>query len=61
MICTDKEIVEGYFNFKKPGNNTMRTFFYSNISEFAENLEGVIDEGKYRTTIQNMHKLVWKA
>ena len=39
----------------------MHTFFYSNISEFAVNLEGIIDEGTYKTTIQNMHKLGWKA
>ena len=39
----------------------MHTFFYSNISEFSGNLEGRLDEGKYRTIIQNMHKLGWKA
>ena len=39
----------------------MHTFFYSNISEFAENLEGMLDEGTYKTKIQNMHKLSWKA
>ena len=41
----NKEEVEGYFNLKKPGNNTMHTLFYSNISEFAGNLEGMLDEG----------------
>ena len=39
----------------------MHTFFYSNISEFSGNLEGMIEEGTYKTTIQNMHKLGWKA
>ena len=39
----------------------MHTFFYSNISEFAGNLEGMLDEGTYKTTIQNMQKLGWKA
>ena len=39
----------------------MHTFFYSNISEFAGNLEGMLDEGQYRTTVQSMHKLGWKA
>ena len=39
----------------------MHTFFYSNISEFAVNLEGMIDQVTYKTTIHNMHKLGWKA
>ena len=39
----------------------MHTFYYSNISEFVANLEGIIDEGTCRTIIQNMHKLGWKA
>ena len=39
----------------------MHTLFYSSISEFAGNVEGIIDEGKYTKTIQNMHKLGWKA
>ena len=38
----------------------MQTFFYSNISGFAGNLEGMLDEGTYITTIQNMHKPGWK-
>ena len=46
---------------KKPETNTMHTFFYFNISEFAGNLEGMLDEGTYKSTIQNMHKLGWKA
>ena len=39
----------------------MKTLSYSNISEFAGNLEGIIDEVTYKTTIHNMHKFVWKA
>ena len=39
----------------------MHTFFYSNISEFAGNLEGMFNEGTYKTTIQNIHKLGWKS
>ena len=39
----------------------MHTFFYSKISEFAGNLEGMLYEGKYRTTVQSIHKLGWKA
>ena len=39
----------------------MHTFFYSNISEFSEHLEGMLDEVTYKKNIQNMHKLVLKA
>ena len=39
----------------------MHTFFYSNISKFGGNLEGIMDEGNYITTVQTMHKLGWKA
>ena len=39
----------------------MHTFSYSNIFEFAGNLERMLDEGKYKTTMQNMHKLGWKT
>ena len=39
----------------------MYTFFYSDISEFAGNLQGMIDEVMYKTYIQNMHKIGWKA
>ena len=60
MTSTDKEEVEGSFNFKNRSNN-MHTFFYSNISKFAGNLVGKIDEGTYKATIQNIHKLVCKA
>ena len=45
-------------SIKKYRNNNMHTFFYYNISEFAGNLEGIIDEVTYKTTIQNMHKFV---
>ena len=45
----------------KPVNNTMHTFFYSSISEFGVNLEGMLDEGKYRTTVKTFQKLGWKA
>ena len=61
MTCTDKEEVEGSFNLKNYGTNTTHTFFYSNISEFDGNLEGMLYERTYRTTIQNMHNLGWKA
>ena len=45
MTCTDKDIVEGSFNLEKTVNNTMYTFFYSNISGFSGNLEVMLDEG----------------
>ena len=61
MTCINKENVEGSFNLTKPGNNTMHTFFHSNISEFGGNLEVMQDEGNYRTTVQTMQKLGWKA
>ena len=38
----------------------MNNFFYNNISEFVGYVEGVLDDGKYRTTVQNMHKIGWK-
>ena len=44
MTCTNKEKVEDTVNLTKPGNNTMHTFFYSNISEFGRNLEGMLDD-----------------
>ena len=44
MTCIDKEEVEFSFNYKNPGTNTMHAFFYYNISEFAGNLEGMLDE-----------------
>ena len=57
MLCTNKEEVEGTFNLKKYGNNTMHAFFYSSISDFGGNLEGILDEGNYRTKVQKMYKL----
>ena len=39
----------------------MHNFFYSNISELPGNLEGMLDEGTLKTTIQNMYNLSWKA
>ena len=61
MTWKNKVEVEGSFNSTKPGNNTMHTFLYNNISEFGGNLEGVLDEGNYRSTVQYMHKIGWKA
>ena len=34
---------------------------YSNISEFDGNLEEMLDEVTYKTTIENMHNPGWKA
>ena len=61
MTTTNKEYVEGSFNWKTSRHNIMYTFFYSNISEFAVELKGVLDEEKYQTSIWNIHKLVWKG
>ena len=61
MTYSDKDYVEGSFNLKKSRSNNMHTFFYCNMSEFAGNLEGILDEGTYKTTIHNIHKLGWKA
>ena len=61
MTTTDKDEVYGSYNLKTSRHNIMYTFFYSNLSEFAGNLEGIIDEGTYKTSIQNMHKLDLKA
>ena len=60
ITSTDKEEVEGSFNLKNRSNN-MHTLFYYNISKFAENLEGKIDDGTCKTTIQNINKIGWKA
>ena len=46
MTWKNKEEVKGSFNLTKPGNNNIHTFSYSNISEFAGNLEGILDEGR---------------
>ena len=61
MTTSDKYEVERSFNLKKPRNNIMYNFFYSNIPECAGNLEEIIDEGTYKKNIQNMHKIGWKA
>ena len=61
MTCTNIEESEVYFNLTKPGNNTMHTFFYSSISEFGGNLEGMLDEGNHRTAVKTMNKLGCKA
>ena len=61
MISTDKYEVEVSFNLKTPKKDIMHTFFYSDISEFAGSLQGIINEGTYKATIQNMHKLGWKS
>ena len=39
----------------------MHTFLNNNISELGGNLEGMLDEGNYRTTVQTMHKFCWKT
>ena len=39
----------------------MHTLFYSNIYEFAGNLQGILDKEIYRTSIQNMKNNNWKA
>ena len=57
MTWTNKEKFEGSFNLTKPANNTMHTFLNNNISEFGGNLEGMLDVGKYRSTVHNMHKI----
>ena len=37
----------------------MYNVFNLNISEFDGNLEGILDKGIYKTSIQNMHKIGW--
>ena len=61
MTSTDKDEVEDSFNLKIYRNNIMHTFIYSNISEFDGNLQGMLDDGSYKTTLQNMHNIGWKA
>ena len=39
----------------------MYTFSYSGISEFAGKLQIILNEGTYKTTIQNIHNLGWKS
>ena len=61
MTTTYREDVQGSLNLKTSRHNIMYTFFYSNISEFEGDLEGILNERTYKTTILNMHKLGWKA
>ena len=39
----------------------MYTLFYSNISEFAGDFKVMLDEETWKTSIWNIHKLVWKG
>ena len=48
ITITDIEDVEGSFNLNTSRHNIMYTFFYSNISDFSGDLEGIIDEGTYK-------------
>ena len=57
MTSNDKDEVESSFNLKTSRSITIHTFFYSDITEFAESLEGILNEGTFKTTIQNIHKL----
>ena len=61
MTTIDTDEVERYFNYKTVKNNIMYNLFYSNISDFSGNVQGMLVEQTYKTTIQNMHKLGWKA
>ena len=56
----DKEDFYGYLNFKTSRHYIMYTLFYSDISEFAGDLKGMLDEGTCKTSIRNMHKIGWK-
>ena len=38
----------------------MYTIFYTNISNFYENLEVILDEGMYKTP-RKMHQIGWKT
>ena len=57
MTTAGKYLAEGSLNLITSIHNIMQTFYYSNITEFAVNLKGILDEVKYKTTIQNMYKL----
>ena len=39
----------------------MYTFCYSNKSEFDWNFQGMLDEGRYKKSMQNIYKIGWKA
>ena len=60
MTTTDKYEVEVSLKLKTSRHNIMYNFLYSNISQFAGNLKGIFDEVRYKTPIQNMHKIGWK-
>ena len=45
MTTTSKDEVEGYFNLKTSRYNFMYNLFYTNISEFFGNWEGMMYEG----------------
>ena len=55
MTYTDKDYVQGSFNLRKLRSNNMHNFFSSNTSEFSGNFEGMLNEGTYKTKIQNMY------
>ena len=57
ITTTDKDAVEGSFSFKTYRHNIVYNFVYSNISEFAGNLQVILDEGRYKTSIQNIHNI----
>ena len=61
MTTTNKYDVEVSLNLKTSRHNILYTFFYSNISEFAGNLEETLDDETCKISIQIMHKLGWKA
>ena len=52
MTTYDKDAVEVSLNLKTSRYDIMPTLFYSNISEFDGNLQVVLDEGRYKTSIQ---------
>ena len=61
MTSTDKNEFEGYFNLIISRNNIMHNSFYFNISEFAGNMQEIIDEGTYKTTMKNVHRIGLKS
>ena len=48
ITTTDIEDVDRFFNLNISRHNIMYTFFYSNISDFAGDLEGILHEGTYK-------------
>ena len=61
MTYTDKDVVEVSLNLTTSRHNIMHNLFCFDISEFAGNFQGILDEGTYKITIQNMHELGWKS